>query len=71
MYRFRPDGGPLGETEGAFLQGGFLLALAKHQQGEHLEARCLFERNRSACGTPGLMAEEFDVKQRQVRGNLP
>ncbi len=71
VYRFRPDGRPLGEAEGAFLLCGFLLALSKHQQGDHLAARGLFERNRSACGTPGLMAEEFDVTQRQLRGNLP
>jgi GH15 family glucan-1,4-alpha-glucosidase len=30
-----------------------------------------FERTRAACGTPGLLAEEFDVRQRQLRGNLP
>jgi GH15 family glucan-1,4-alpha-glucosidase len=71
VYRFRPDGRPLGEAEGAFLLCGFLMALAKHQQGELLMARSLFERNRSACGTPGLIAEEFDVEQRQLRGNIP
>jgi GH15 family glucan-1,4-alpha-glucosidase len=71
VYRFRPDGRPLGEAEGAFLLCGFLLALAKHQQGLHIEARGLFERNRSACGTPGLMTEEIDVQQRQLRGNVP
>ena len=30
-----------------------------------------FERNRSACGPPALLSEEFDVTQRQLRGNLP
>ena len=30
-----------------------------------------FERSRTACGPPGLLAEEFDVQQRQLRGNLP
>ncbi|MGH8155746.1 MAG: glycoside hydrolase family 15 protein, partial [Rhodanobacteraceae bacterium] len=30
-----------------------------------------FERNRAACGPPGLYSEEYDVKQRQLRGNLP
>ena len=30
-----------------------------------------FERNRAACGTAGLLSEEFDVAQRQMRGNLP
>lgn len=71
VYRFRPDERPLGKAEGAFLLCGFLLALAKNQQGDHLGARALFERSRSACGTPGLLAEEFDVEQRQLRGNLP
>jgi alpha,alpha-trehalase len=71
VYRFGHDARPLGEAEGSFLLCGFLLALAKDQQGDCLEARVLFERNRSACGTPGLLAEEFDVEQRQLRGNLP
>ena len=71
VYRFAPDARPLGEDEGSFLLCGFLLALALHQQGDHLAARALFERNRSACGTPGLFAEEFDITQRQLRGNLP
>ena len=70
VYRFAQTR-PLGEAEGAFLLCGFLLALALDQQGEHLAARALFERNRSACGTPGLLAEEFDIAQRQLRGNLP
>ena len=30
-----------------------------------------FERNRAACGPPGPVSEEFDVPQRQLRGNLP
>jgi GH15 family glucan-1,4-alpha-glucosidase len=71
VYRFHHDARPLGESEGAFLLCGFLLALAKHHQGDHLAARALFERNRSASGTPGLLAEEFSVSQRQLRGNLP
>jgi hypothetical protein len=71
VYRFRQDPRPKGESEGAFLLCGFVLAMAKHQQGDAVAARALFERNRSACGTPGLLAEEFDVQQRQLRGNLP
>ena len=35
------------------------------------EAARWFERNRGALGPPGLFAEEFDVVQRQLRGNLP
>ena len=30
-----------------------------------------FERNRGALGPPGLFTEEYDVVQRQLRGNLP
>jgi GH15 family glucan-1,4-alpha-glucosidase len=70
-YRFRPDERPLGEAEGAFLLCGFWLALAFAQQGDGLAATRWFERARSACGPPGLFTEEFDVRQRQLRGNLP
>ncbi|MCV7258068.1 glycoside hydrolase family 15 protein [Mycobacterium shimoidei] len=71
VYRFQPDERPLGEAEGAFLLCGFLMALADHQQGNDLAAVRWFERNRTACGPPGLFTEEFDVTQRQLRGNLP
>jgi GH15 family glucan-1,4-alpha-glucosidase len=70
-YRFRPDERPLGEAEGAFLLCGFLLALAHAQQGDAVSSARWFERNRTACGPPGLLSEEFDVTQRQLRGNLP
>ncbi len=71
MYRFRPDDRPLGDSEGAFVLCGFLMALADHQQGNDLAAVRWFERSRTACGPPGLFAEEYDVGQRQLRGNLP
>lgn len=71
VYRFRPDARPLGEAEGAFLLCGFLMALADRQQGNDLAAVRWFERNRTACGPPGLFTEEFDIGQRQLRGNLP
>ncbi|WP_335972481.1 glycoside hydrolase family 15 protein [Streptomyces sp. CA2R106] len=71
VYRFRHDSRPLGEAEGAFLLCGFVMALAEHQQGRTVSARHFFERNRAACGSPGLFAEEYDVAQRQLRGNLP
>jgi alpha,alpha-trehalase len=70
-YRFRADDRPLGDAEGAFLLCGFLVALALDGQGERVGAARWFERNRAACGPPGLLAEEFDVRQRQLRGNLP
>ena len=27
--------------------------------------------HRAGCGTPGLFSEEYDIRQRQLRGNLP
>ncbi|MGB6164482.1 MAG: glycoside hydrolase family 15 protein [Pseudonocardiaceae bacterium] len=71
VYRFRQDARPLGEAEGAFVLCGFLMALAAHQQGDTVAATRWFERNRAACGPPGLFSEEYDVTQRQLRGNLP
>jgi alpha,alpha-trehalase len=70
-YRYRPDSRPLGEAEGAFLLCGFLLSLAYAQQGDDVAAAQWFERNRAGCGPPGILSEEFDVAQRQLRGNLP
>ena len=71
LYRFRHDERPLADAEGAFVMCGFEMALALHQQGETAEALRWFERNRAACGPPGLFSEEYDVRQRQMRGNLP
>jgi hypothetical protein len=70
-YRFRHDQRPLEQAEGAFLLCGFLLALALQQQGREVDAARWFERNRAACGTAGLYCEEYDVAERQMRGNLP
>jgi hypothetical protein len=36
-----------------------------------LAAAHWFERNRSSCGPAALYTEEYDVHQRQLRGNLP
>ncbi len=70
-YRYRPDERPLGQSEGAFVMCGFLMSLAWAQQGDLVRAARWFERSRAACGTAGLLSEEFDVTQRQMRGNLP
>ncbi|MCX4426570.1 glycoside hydrolase family 15 protein [Streptomyces mirabilis] len=70
-YRFRHDERPLEEAEGAFLLCGFVTALAEHHQGRKAEAYRWFERNRHACGAAGLYSEEYDIAQRQLRGNLP
>ncbi|MEU4660397.1 glycoside hydrolase family 15 protein [Micromonospora chalcea] len=71
LYRFRPDRRPLGDAEGAFLLCGFAAALSAWQAGDAVGANRWFERNRAACGPPGLYTEEYDVRQRQLRGNLP
>ncbi|GLX49632.1 glycoside hydrolase [Streptomyces hygroscopicus subsp. hygroscopicus] len=71
LYRFRRPGVPLGEAEGAFLFCGFTMALATDRLGDRAGALRWFERTRAACGPSGLFAEEYDVRQRQLRGNLP
>jgi alpha,alpha-trehalase len=71
VYRFRHDERDLGDAEGAFLLCGFMMALAEHQLGHAHCAMRWFERNRASCGPPGLFCEEYDVRQRQLRGNLP
>lgn len=71
VYRFRQDARPPASAEGAFVLCGFLMALAAQQQGHPVDAMSWFERNRAACGPPGLFTEEYDVDQRQLRGNLP
>ena len=71
VYRYRADARPLGEAEGAFTLCGFQLSLAHLQQGDVTRAYRYFDQQRSVCGPPGLLTEEFDVRQRQLRGNLP
>ncbi|GAA2137739.1 glycoside hydrolase family 15 protein [Nocardioides koreensis] len=72
VYRFRQDPDrPLHAAEGAFVLSGFHMSMAALQQGDVAGALRWFERNRSALGPPGLFAEEYDVVQRQLRGNLP
>ncbi|MCV7343406.1 glycoside hydrolase family 15 protein [Mycolicibacterium rhodesiae] len=70
VYRYPPRQG-LGTNESAFLLCGFVMALAAQQQGHTVEAYRYFERNRAGCGTPGLFSEEYDIRQRQLRGNIP
>lgn len=70
-YRFRHGDQPLARAEGAFLLCGFLVSLSLLDQGDLSGATAWFERTRAACGPPGLLTEEFDVGQRQLRGNVP
>jgi hypothetical protein len=71
VYRFAPDERPLGESEGSFLLCSFWLALAEAQAGQTTRALRRLERSLASCGTAALFSEEFDVAERQLRGNLP
>jgi GH15 family glucan-1,4-alpha-glucosidase len=71
VYRFRHDDRPLHTAEGAFLLCGFWMAQVAQACGDAAAAARWFERNRAACGPAGLYTEEYDVHQRQLRGNLP
>jgi len=70
-YRFRHDDLPLAQAEGSFTLCGFVTSLALHQQGEVLEAFRWFERTARCTGSTGIHAEEWDVDEHQLRGNLP
>ena len=71
VYRFQADDEALGEAEGAFLLCGLMMVLAELEDGRLVQATRHFERVRAACGPSGLFSEEYDVEQRQLRGNLP
>ena len=47
------------------------MAQAASARDDEVTAARWFERSKSACGPEGLYAEEYDVYQRQLRGNLP
>lgn len=62
---------PLREGEGAFTVCGFWMSMMYLLLEDKINAARWFERTRAACGPPGLYAEEYDVVQRELRGNLP
>lgn len=71
VYRYRHPGQALGDAEGAFLVCNFWMSLACLGAGEVPESVRWFERARGVYGPSGLLAEEYDVDQHQLRGNLP
>jgi GH15 family glucan-1,4-alpha-glucosidase len=71
LYRYAEHGETLGENEGAFLICNFWMGLACLKAGRVTEGAQWFERTRASCSTSGLFSEEYDVAQRQLRGNLP
>jgi GH15 family glucan-1,4-alpha-glucosidase len=71
VYRFAEPGQPLGQQEGAFLICNFWMSLAYLEAGETISGARWFERTRASCSASGLFSEEYDVAQRQLRGNIP
>jgi GH15 family glucan-1,4-alpha-glucosidase len=49
----------------------FWMSLAALARGDTVGATRWYERALSAPGPAGLFAEEFDVGERQLRGNVP
>jgi hypothetical protein len=70
-YRFRHGDMPLSKAEGSFALCGFVTALALDQQGHRDEALRWFERTARCTGSTAIHAEEWDVHEHQLRGNLP
>jgi GH15 family glucan-1,4-alpha-glucosidase len=71
LYRYAHGRGPRAEEEGAFLICNFWMALACLRAGDPVSGARRFERSCAACGPAELYSEEFDVRQRQMRGNVP
>lgn len=75
VYRYAPaaaahvDGLPPGE--GVFLACSFWLVDNYALQGRHREARQLFERLLALSNDVGLLAEQYDPRQRRLLGNFP
>ncbi len=63
------DGLPVGE--GAFLACSFWYADALVLQGRLDEARAVFERLAGIANDVGLLAEEYDARQKRMLGNFP
>jgi GH15 family glucan-1,4-alpha-glucosidase len=73
VLRYRTEAGADGlpPGEGAFLPCSFWLADSLADQGRHADAIALFEHLLSLRNEVGLLAEEYDPKSRQLRGNFP
>jgi GH15 family glucan-1,4-alpha-glucosidase len=57
--------------EGTFLACTFWYADNLHLAGRKQEARQVFERMLSICTMWGLLAEEYDPRERRMLGNFP
>jgi GH15 family glucan-1,4-alpha-glucosidase len=57
--------------EGTFLACSFWLADALALCGRYDEAEALFERLLGLCNDVGLLAEEYEPRERRMLGNFP
>jgi GH15 family glucan-1,4-alpha-glucosidase len=73
VLRYRTDSGVDGlpEGEGAFLACSFWLVDNYILLGRKDEARAMFERLLTLCNDVGLLAEEYDPRDRRMLGNFP
>ncbi len=72
VRRYTPDGQDgLDAGEGAFLACTFWLADNYALHGDKAKACAVFERVAGVANDVGLLAEEYDTKQRRLVGNFP
>ncbi len=70
-YSTDTDVDELPPGEGAFLPCSFWLADCLVLTGRRSEGQALFERLLTLCNDVGLLAEEYDPRQRRMLGNFP
>jgi GH15 family glucan-1,4-alpha-glucosidase len=72
-YRPQPDGDVdgIGEGEGVFVACSFWLVEVLALQGDHAQARELFERLLDLRNDVGLLSEEYDPVEHRQLGNVP
>ncbi|WP_029010567.1 glycoside hydrolase family 15 protein [Azospirillum halopraeferens] len=70
-YRTEPDVDGLPPGEGCFLACSFWMVDAKVLLGRREEAQALFERLVGLANDVGLLAEEYDPRERRMLGNFP
>lgn len=73
LLRFKPEAhiDGLSGDEGVFLACSFWLAGVYQMMGREEDARRIFDRAASTRNDLGLLAEEYDPKNRQQLGNFP